>query len=141
MACTDNNSTINSDIEKYISVNQGVYGQTTSFNDVGSNNSIKYLPGFIVKVFKDTQPLADSTPIAQTQSDSVGFYEIPLDTGEYLLCTSFDRCVKVFIDTVKLLRCDYSFSIAPGWSCGGLNLSQNQMRLSSVRKISLNSPY
>lgn len=106
-------------IEDSVSIHQGIYGLTTAQDDVGYYDPVEVFPGFHVDVFFDA-PSRDLDqevmPLLSTESDYRGFYELPLQTGEYYVCTSFRRCTTVSIVDGKALRLDYMFDNGPGWS-------------------------
>lgn len=103
-------------VEDLVTIRKGLYGQVTSVDDVGEPQP-EYLPGFGIDVF----PVPDGTelgsPIAHAASVSRGFYEIELSPSEYVVCSSFRRCVRLALGD-ELHRLDYEFSVGPGWSAG-----------------------
>ncbi len=115
-ACGDDAS-IDRNVEKYVTIQQGIYGQITSLDDVGSDNDPKYLPGFGVDVFAVPAGDALADPIASAVSNGRGFYEIDVPAGEYVICSSFRRCVSISV-AQGLLRIDYESGVGPGWSQG-----------------------
>ena len=69
-------------IESRVTISQGVYGQTVSYDDAAPV-SHDYLTGNL-KVF--TAPRNDSPAVAETTSDDHGFYEVELAPGDYEIC-------------------------------------------------------
>ncbi len=115
---SSNEEPMSVDTELSISIAQGVYGLTTSYDDVG-DNPIEIYSGFNIDVFyeKPSSDLnEDVVPLASAESDDNGFYEIALQSGEYCVCTTFRRCLNVSIQENEALRLDYEYSVGPGWS-------------------------
>jgi hypothetical protein len=114
------------DADKLVTIEQGVYGITTSQNDVGSDNPVLPIGGFSILVYDYVPPLSlDPSsppvvppPLAETRSDQSGFYQLALDAGRYVFCTSFLRCVWLDVPANQPTRLDYYFSVGPGWSQG-----------------------
>ena len=105
------NETVDRNVEGRLTITQGVYGQTTSQDDVG-DNPVQYY-SMNLAIF----PKGETTnPINTVTSDAQGFYQLGLDPGAYSLCTSFNRCTNVELKAGECVRLDYSFSIALGWS-------------------------
>src|SRR6266513_1535567 len=101
---------VDRDIEHRLTITTGVYGQTTSFNDVGANMSPKYYQMDIELRGRDDVHLAN------TRSADQGFYEIATAPGPYRICTSFGRCTNIDIAVDQRLRCDYEFGLS-SWDC------------------------
>ncbi len=121
ISCTNESSDeepTTQDLKENLSITQGVYGLTTSHNDVG-DNPIEIISGFDVDIFYE-QPTTDLeedvTPLVSIKSNGEGLYEEELESGEYCICTSFRRCAPVVIHENELLRLDYESSVGPGWS-------------------------
>lgn len=97
-------------VEGRLTISNGVYGQTTSQDDVG-DNPVEYHP---MTLYVSSQ--GDSEHLATVTSDEVGFYEIPLSPGKYSICVSFGRCSDFELADQQCVRLDYEFSVGPGWS-------------------------
>ena len=98
-------------------ISTGVYGCITASNDVG-DSSIKPLPKFSIEVFTTQPPHSPDdglVPLARTESDAMGFYELNLPGGSYWICTSFRRCVALEQPTSLPIARDYDFGLRPGW--------------------------
>lgn len=115
-ACTDG-ATLDTNVERFVSIGTGIYGQTTSFDDVGNNPveahamelRLEHADGHI-----------DSVAPKSVTSDSRGFYELAIDVGaagDYRICTTFDRCENIAITADQLWRCDYELGPGSGWHC------------------------
>lgn len=102
------------DVDSKVSISQGIYGLTYSVNDVG-NTDAAIIENFKILIFtiNDTA----TTLLDSIHSDNSGFYEYELEPGEYKLCSGFMRCATLTINN-RLKRCDYEFSVGPGWTCG-----------------------
>lgn len=103
-------------VEDLLTISQGIYGQTTSHDDVGYN-PIVVNSDFTVLAYTSQPPenLNGAEPFASDISDERGFYELALEPGEYWICTAFGRCIQLTLGT-ELLRLDYEFGVGPGWS-------------------------
>lgn len=110
-ACTDGADT---NVERFVSIGNGVYGQTTTFDDVG-NNSVE--PHSMMLRIEHADGHTDSVAPKSVTSDSRGFYELAVGAGSYRICTTFDRCESLTISTDQLWRCDYELGPGPGWNC------------------------
>lgn len=77
---------IDRQVENRLTISSGVYGQTTSVDDVGPSEA-EY---FRMSLHVSAQ--GDWTSRATITSNEVGFYQAPLPAGAYSICTSFDRC-------------------------------------------------
>jgi len=97
-------------VEDRVTLSTGVYGQTTSQDDIG-DSPVKYK-----QMMLSVSAGAGDPPLATQTSDGVGFYEFPLTPGDYSLCTSFGRCTALHVETGQCVRLDYEFSEGPGWS-------------------------
>lgn len=113
------------DAESLVTIQQGVYGKTTSQDDVGSDNPVLPMGGFSILVHdhvpsltfdQDYQPV--EAPLVETRSDEVGFYQLELAAGRYVFCSSLLRCVWVDVHVSERVRLDHCFSVGPGWSQG-----------------------
>jgi hypothetical protein len=98
----------------------GIAGCATSHNDIGDPPPEgELLPDFPIDVFT-TQPSHDpedgAKPDFHAETDAIGYYEIALDAGHYVICTSFRRCTELDLDGKNVHRLDYDFSVGPGWS-------------------------
>ena len=113
---TDNS--INRDVKDLLIITQGVYGQVTSQDDIGSN-PVEYFPEFRIDIF-DYEPSDNPNDGAaihlSAESDDRGFFEAQLKTGTYWICSFFRRCTTININENKIIRMDYEFSAGPGWS-------------------------
>ncbi len=118
-------------VEEFLTIRQGVYGQVTSYDDVGGRTD--YLPGISVDAFVVPTPPPEpplyqmppgelGPPVASMVSTAHGFYELALDPGDYLLCAlpcgpDLPRCTIATVPAGGLVRRDYSFDGSPnGWS-------------------------
>lgn len=110
-ACSEASPGIDRQVEDRLTISSGVYGQTTSLDDVG-NNSPQYYP-MTLSVFTSQD---HNAAVASATSDQRGFYQIQLAPADYAICTSFDRCSPVSVTDRQCVRLDYSFSFGPGWS-------------------------
>lgn len=108
---------IDREVEMFITINQGIYGQVTTYDDVGPG-PLEYVEGFGLHVYL-TEPSLDpgdfSGAVLEIRSIENGFFEIDLAAGNYYVCTTFKRCVVVEQREGELLRLDYEFSVGPGW--------------------------
>jgi hypothetical protein len=112
------------DADKLVTIQQGVYGITTSQDDTGSDNPVLPMRGFSILVYEEVPPLVIGQdglfvvppPLAETRSDESGFYQLELDAGRYVICTSFLRCVWLDVPTNQRVRLDYEYSSS--WSQG-----------------------
>jgi hypothetical protein len=105
-------------IDQRVTIQQGIYGQITSSNDVGPPER-QHVGEFQVNVYDVPSGTVLGAPTASTVSDdSLGFYEISLPKGDHVVCTSFQRCVLVTVFDGQRLRLDYEISVGPGWSRG-----------------------
>src|SRR5690242_14916685 len=81
------------DPSKLVTIDQGVFGSTTTYDDVGDGEAEPWEADLSV-YDADPGPDAGSAPAAtlvgSAHSDE-GFFEIRLDPGNYVLCTSFRR--------------------------------------------------
>jgi hypothetical protein len=111
------NGGIDRDVEARLTISQGVYGQTTLWDDVDNprNPPVEYFPMDISVSHADEAGPA----IAAVKSDEVGFYEIYLDPGAYKLCTSSDHCTQFRLDSGDCARLDYEYDSSMhtnGWA-------------------------
>jgi hypothetical protein len=100
------------------SISTGVYGCVTETNDVGTDRSAHVFPGFEVQVFADEPPPTPSDglePLATAKTDSLGFYQMALDPGNYSLCTAFRRCTAIHLAADAPSRKNYEFGLSMGW--------------------------
>jgi hypothetical protein len=102
---------IDRNVETKLTITSGVYGQTTSQDDVG-DHAPEY-KSMQVNVFSSS---SDEAPLATATSDEVGFYEIALLPGDYSMCTVFGRCRDFRADQGQCVRLDYEYSVGPGWT-------------------------
>lgn len=122
---------VDHDTEKYLTITQGIYGQLTSFDDAGGETDA--LPGVQVNAFAVPTPAPEppfhaippdedlGPPIASMDSTAAGFYELPLDPGDHLLCAApcgpdLPRCTIATVPAGGLVRRDYVFGAPNGWS-------------------------
>jgi hypothetical protein len=118
LGCGGGGEGIDRHVEDLVTIDQGIYGQITSADDVGDADHA-YLAGFGVDVYTIPDGTVLGTPLANTVSGQErGYYELALDAGDWLVCTRFQRCVIVTVAAGQRLRLDYEFSNAPGWSRG-----------------------
>ncbi len=99
---------------------ESVYGCITQSNDVGNPPPpASPLSGFSVDIFQSTPPPTPDdglSPYVETKSDTSGYYEIGLTSGNYWICTSFRRCVTLTVPATMCVALDYDFGAGPGWS-------------------------
>lgn len=118
VACNDSKqSNTLPDIDNYVSIAEGVYGQVSYVDDVGSTSE-SVIEDFEIHVFTmpfKSSDFGTSTPLISTSSNSVGFYEIPLQVSTYCICTDSGRCAGVNLEDKSLIRIDYEMSVGPGW--------------------------
>src|SRR5437870_1865164 len=102
---------VDRDVEHRVTITTGVYGQTTSSSDVGSDRGPHY--------YQMDIELRDHTDarLAQARSGEQGFYELAAVPADYRICSSFGRCTDITIAANQRLRCDYEFTLGGGWSC------------------------
>jgi hypothetical protein len=103
--------------ERSATIETGVFGCTTSTNDVGDVTT-QVLPNFEVQIFVEMPPPTPDdglTPARKTRSDESGFYQIELSPGIYWICTTFRRCGELTIPAGKPVEKDYDFGPGPGW--------------------------
>ena len=110
-SCGAANTGIGRQVETRLTINSGVYGQTTSVDDVG-NHSPEPCP-MTLSVFNSQD---HNIAFASARSDQAGLYQIQLSPGDYTICTSFGRCTALPVLTGQCTRLDYEFSVGPGWS-------------------------
>ena len=105
-------------VEPLVTIDQGIYGQATSVNDVGDPD-VQVLWGFEVDAFAVP---SSGTELAATEGSattaSMGFYEIALPAGEHVVCTASRRCVTATVPQGGLVRLDCELSVGPGWQGG-----------------------
>ncbi len=106
------------EVEEFATLNQGIYGLITSYNDVGDDNEVESSSDFGVIVREKTSDKPEGVPVASTSSNDRGLYQLPLEPGVYWVCTEFLRCVWFELDEGQRLRLDYEFGPGPGWSAG-----------------------
>ncbi len=117
-ACGSQTETIDRRVEDRVTIEQGIYGQITSVDDVGEHEP-QYFSGFGVFVYAVPPGTELGEPVANTSSEaSRGFYEVALPASDHVVCTTFRRCVVVTITEGQRLRLDYEFGPGPGWSSG-----------------------
>ncbi len=104
-------SGVDRNVEMRLTISSGVYGQTTSQDDVGD-----HAPEFNSMEMSVFQSESGDAPIAKAKSDEVGFYEVALQPGDYSICTSFARCSTFRVEQDQCVRLDYEFSAAIGWA-------------------------
>lgn len=107
------------DPDHKVTIVQGIYGMATKHDDVGANPVVAWKDArFIVyancPAGSGYDP--DNPVIAEVTSDYSGFYQLPLDPGDYVVCTAFQRCTTVTVAPNSRVRLDYEFSVGPGWS-------------------------
>ena len=117
---SENGGGIDRDIEKFVTIENGIYGQVTKVNDIGNNNP-SYAEGFTINIYKKDDELIKSNIVASATSTTFGFYEIELSGGSYNICSFFNRCNNLELGVDQSVRCDYEFSVGPGWDCGAVN--------------------
>lgn len=86
-----------------MTITQGVYGQTTSQDDVGSNPR----EAIEMTLTVSAGTAAASSRLGDVTSGDQGFYEYPLDAGDYVICTAFGRCTTFSIAPAQRYRLDY----------------------------------
>ena len=110
IGCDDDSPNIDRDVEKRLTIATGVYGQTTSQDDVG-DHPVQYNRMDLSVFATDGDTALETVP-----SDDVGFYEIPLPPGDYSICTSFQRCADFRVQSGQCVRLDYEYGVGPGWA-------------------------
>ena len=116
-ACGSSDKVVDRNVEKRLTITQGLYGQATAYTAGASEEPLVYIPGEELIVFPGNQPVtADSVVLASTKSDDHGFFQIQLDAGTYFLCTSFRRCVNPSVRAGECVRYDFDYGDAEAWS-------------------------
>jgi hypothetical protein len=95
---------LDGDIEDRVTIEQGVYGQLTTYNDTAPILATTYL-SWPVRVY--SAPRGTSEPLATTESDERGFYEVALAPGAYEVCVSDRQCHAFTLLAGQRLRLDY----------------------------------
>lgn len=98
-ACGD----VDEDVEDRLTITQGVYGQTTLRDDVGDNPR----EAIEMTLTVSAGTLDANTKLGDVTSGDQGFYEYPLDAGDYVICTSFQRCTTFSVAAAQRVRLDY----------------------------------
>jgi hypothetical protein len=111
---TKQTRTVDKNIEGKVTIDHGIYGLTYSVNDIG--NTDESIFGRFKIIISGIEN-GDTLFVDSLRSDENGFYEYPLPSGSYKLCSGFMRCVIIDIGS-EIKRCDYEFSVGPGWQCG-----------------------
>jgi hypothetical protein len=98
------------------SISQGVYGKTTSLDDV-CPSECKSEPRSMQLVIRVVPSVPSGPAVATVTSDEDnGFYELELATGNYEICTLSGRCSRFSVGLGEQVRRNYSFSLLSGWS-------------------------
>ena len=108
---------IDRDVEKYITIENGIYGQVTIVNDVG-NNDASYMEGSKINIYMKDDELIESNIVASGTSDAFGFYEIELSDSSYKICTITNQCKNLDLGMAQIVRCNYEIGVISGWDCG-----------------------
>ncbi len=106
-------ASIDRDVSDRVTISQGVFGQTTRHDDVGSNPVEYHQMDLVVFAAPRAQGVE---PVARVTSGERGFYEVELAAGDFEICTTFDRCAQFSIGEGERARLDYEFGAGPGWS-------------------------
>ncbi|MBZ4399362.1 hypothetical protein OWM54_01795 [Myxococcus sp. MISCRS1] len=99
------------DPESARTISQGVYGLTEYVDDVCSSSCDPEPRSMELSI--RTQP--DRELVTSVKSDGDGFYEAELASGDYVICTSFERCTDFSVESGQAVRLDYEMSVGPGW--------------------------
>ncbi|MCP3102293.1 hypothetical protein LZ198_25820 [Myxococcus sp. K15C18031901] len=100
------------DPEVAVSISQGVYGVTTFVDDVCPSGCDVEATSMTLVV----RALPSEEEVATPKSDRDGFFQVELASGDYRLCTTFDRCTDFSVATAERVRRDYEMGPGPGWS-------------------------
>lgn len=99
------------DPEAARTISQGVYGLTEYVDDVCSSSCDPEPRSMSLLI----HTLPDRELVASVKSDDDGFYEVELASGDYVICTSFERCTDFQVEPGQTVRLDYEMSVGPGW--------------------------
>jgi hypothetical protein len=93
---------IDRDVEKYVTIDQGVFGQIVIGDDLGTEDDA-YYSGLNIQLL----PATGSTSVATAVSNDRGFYEMAAPPGDYQICGTLhgDWC-KAFAIPMGLRRVD-----------------------------------
>lgn len=100
------------DVEAFVTITQGVYGQTTFLDDVCPSGCEPQYKSMKLVVSGKTPPQAAVT----ITSDDKGFFQLGTEPGDFEICTEFDRCIEFTVAANAKIRLDYEMSAGPGWS-------------------------
>ncbi len=118
LGCDHQGGGIDRHVEDLVTIDQGIYGQVTSVNDVGAPDTA-YVPAFPVSVFPVPDGIVLGSPIASAETGpDRGFYQVALDAGDWVVCDWARRCVTASVGPAQRLRLDYEIGPGPGWSNG-----------------------
>jgi hypothetical protein len=107
LACTS----VDPIVEDRLTISSGIYGQTTSLDDVGDHS-----PEYMSMELTVTPSSDDGARVSTVRSDEAGFFESELLPGSYSICTTFGRCADFDVQPGQCVRLDYEFGPGPGWS-------------------------
>lgn len=97
-------------IEDLVTIQQGVYGQTTYYNDtVPTSHTYER---YTVRIY--AAPVADLPPLTELVSgeEGRGFFEAELPPGEFEVCVNARKCQPFTVASGETVRVDYE---APLW--------------------------
>ncbi|WP_426746603.1 hypothetical protein VZQ01_00150 [Myxococcus faecalis] len=99
------------DPESARTISQGVYGLTEYVDDVCSSSCDPEPRSMELSI----RTQSDGELVTSVKSDGDGFYEAELASGDYVICTSFERCTDFSVESGQAVRLDYEMSVGPGW--------------------------
>ncbi|SEU25110.1 hypothetical protein SAMN05443572_10749 [Myxococcus fulvus] len=99
------------DPEAARTISQGVYGLTESVDDVCSSSCDPEPHSMSLSI----RTLSERELVVSVKSNDDGFYEVELASGDYVICTSFERCTDFRVEPEQTVRLDYEMSVGPGW--------------------------
>ena len=93
-------------VDEWVSIDQGVYGSLTSYDDTGGGSSVVSNEDVYID-----DPARQQT-LFMTKSNDDGYYEIKLEPGSYAICLYGSSCSFFAIATGERVRMD--FEAGPG---------------------------
>jgi hypothetical protein len=113
--CSCSEEGVDRHIENRLTISQGVYGQTLSYQPTSSEPLVYYREDLVV--FTGAEPVnAASVVLASDTADDHGFFQIELAVGGYFLCTTSRRCIGVTVDSGECGRFDFELGEQGVWS-------------------------
>jgi hypothetical protein len=109
-------------IESRVTITRGVYGQAAAFDDEEPGGPPQYYPGLTVSRFASASDV--KTPLASTQSDDRGFYQLEINDPTFTICLFFQdgslsACASA--DTPQApVRVDYGIGPVGHFYCTGV---------------------